>query len=174
MATSNSSLSLARALIRGFIILNALYGVAIGALLAGTLVQPKFVFRALAGLEDTGVWQLHAGMRSIMVIGLVGAYITYRVLRELLAIVATVRDGDPFVTGNARRLQTIAWYVLAGEGLRLLVGAIVWGASRFLPAIDDIDVGFSFAPWLAVLLLFVLARVFDQGARMRADLDGTV
>ena len=31
-----------------------------------------------------------------------------------------------------------------------------------------------FAPWLAVLLLFVLARVFDQGARMRADLDGTV
>jgi len=35
-------------------------------------------------------------------------------------------------------------------------------------------VGFSFAPWLAVLLLFVLARVFAEGARMRADLEGTV
>ena len=34
--------------------------------------------------------------------------------------------------------------------------------------------GFSFAPWLAVLLLFVLSGVFAQGARMRADLEGTV
>jgi hypothetical protein len=33
---------------------------------------------------------------------------------------------------------------------------------------------FSFAPWLAVLLLFVLAGVFAHGARMRADLEGTV
>jgi hypothetical protein len=28
--------------------------------------------------------------------------------------------------------------------------------------------------WLAVLLLFVLARVFEQGTRMREDLAGTV
>jgi hypothetical protein len=28
--------------------------------------------------------------------------------------------------------------------------------------------------WLAVLLLFVLARVFDYGTRMRDDLEGTV
>jgi hypothetical protein len=34
--------------------------------------------------------------------------------------------------------------------------------------------GFSFAPWLSVLLLFVLAGVFTQGARMRDDLEGTV
>ena len=32
----------------------------------------------------------------------------------------------------------------------------------------------TFAPWLAVLLLFVLSGVFAQGARMRADLEGTV
>jgi hypothetical protein len=113
-------------------------------------------------------------LRAVVIVGIAGAYVVYRVLRELLAIVDTVRDGDPFVAGNARRLQAIAWWVLAGEGLRLLVGAIVWGASRFVPAIDNIDVGFSFAPWLAVLLLFVLARVFDEGTRMRADLEGTV
>jgi hypothetical protein len=28
--------------------------------------------------------------------------------------------------------------------------------------------------WLAVLMLVVLARVFEQGARMREDLEGTV
>jgi hypothetical protein len=33
---------------------------------------------------------------------------------------------------------------------------------------------FSLTPWLAVLLLFVLARVFEQGAHMREDLEGTV
>ena len=38
----------------------------------------------------------------------------------------------------------------------------------------DINWSFSFTPWLAVLLLFVLAQVFDRGARMRADLEGTV
>jgi hypothetical protein len=34
--------------------------------------------------------------------------------------------------------------------------------------------GFSVVPWLAILLLFVLAGVFARGARMRADLEGTV
>jgi hypothetical protein len=33
---------------------------------------------------------------------------------------------------------------------------------------------FSVTRWIAVLLLFVLARVFEQGARMREDLEGTV
>ena len=33
---------------------------------------------------------------------------------------------------------------------------------------------FSVTPWLTILLLFVLARVFDQGARMRDDIAGTV
>ena len=32
----------------------------------------------------------------------------------------------------------------------------------------------SLMRWLLVLLLFVLARVFESGARMREDLEGTV
>jgi hypothetical protein len=38
----------------------------------------------------------------------------------------------------------------------------------------NISWGFSLTRWLAVLLLFVLARVFEQGARMREELEGTV
>jgi hypothetical protein len=38
----------------------------------------------------------------------------------------------------------------------------------------ELDWSFSFAPWLAVLLLFVLARVFEHGAWMRSELEGTV
>jgi hypothetical protein len=37
-----------------------------------------------------------------------------------------------------------------------------------------LDAGFSINGWLAVLLTFLLARVFAEGALMRADLDGTV
>jgi len=33
---------------------------------------------------------------------------------------------------------------------------------------------FSLTRWLVVLLLFVLARVFDQGTRMREELEATV
>lgn len=176
MPSPPNVLALTRPLIRGLMVLNALYALAIGLLLLGTLVFPKLLFEALAGLADgAGAWHLRAALRTIVVLGLAGAYIVHCVLRELLAIVETVRNGDPFVTGNADRLQAIAWWVLAGEGLRLLVGAVVWGAAKAAPSAGiDIDVGFSFAPWLAVLLLFVLARVFDQGARMRADLEGTV
>jgi len=38
----------------------------------------------------------------------------------------------------------------------------------------NISSGLSLTRWLTVLLLFVLARVFEQGARMREDLEGTV
>jgi hypothetical protein len=38
----------------------------------------------------------------------------------------------------------------------------------------DIAIQFSLAPWLAVLLLFVLAGVFAHGTRLRDDLEGTV
>ena len=38
----------------------------------------------------------------------------------------------------------------------------------------DIDARFSVNGWLAVLLTFLLARVFAEGTLMRDELDGTV
>jgi len=37
-----------------------------------------------------------------------------------------------------------------------------------------LDAGFSINGWLAVLLTFLLARVFAEGTLMREDLEGTV
>ena len=37
-----------------------------------------------------------------------------------------------------------------------------------------LNAGFSAAGWLAVILTFVLARVFAEGTHMREDLEGTV
>lgn len=173
MPAQSNALALSRPLIRGLIVLNLLYAAGIALMFVASLVAADTLFDALGAQHGDHRPRLVLGMRAMMLLGIVAAGVVDRVLRQLLAIVDTVRAGDPFVAGNARRLQAIAWYVLAGEVLRLAIGAIVWAASTKAQALD-VEVGFSLAPWLAVLLLFVLARVFDEGTRMRADLEGTV
>jgi hypothetical protein len=116
---------------------------------------------------------LPLGLRAIMVIGLVGIAIVHVILRRLLAIVGRVRGGNRFISENVGRLQAIAWGVLGIEALRLMVAAISRAVSTATQPVH-MGSGFSFAPGLAVLLLFVLAGVFTQGARMRDDLEGTV
>ena len=167
-AASARALSVARPVIRGLSVLNLLYAVGISGLLVSSLLMPGWPERAL-GFDLVSNPLMPYGLRAIVVLGLAGAALVHTILRRLLAIVDTVRDGDPFIAANALHLNAIAWSVLALEVLRLLVGAVasaVWEPGRLG--------GFTFAPWLAVLLLFVLSGVFAQGARMRADLEGTV
>ena len=81
--------------------------------------------------------------------------------------------GDPFVAANASRLRAIAWALLALQLLSLVIGAIAKTVST--PAHPlDLDVGFSINGSLAVLLTFLLARVFAEGTLMREELEGTV
>ena len=168
-SASAQALAVARPIIRGLTVLNILYAVGIAGLLATSFFIEGWPERPL-GFDLTHAHpQLSLGLRAIVVIGIIGAAIVHTILRRLLAIVDTVRSGDPFVLENARRLDAIAWSVLALELLRIIVAAIasaVWEPGR-------ID-GFSIASWFAVLMLFVLSGVFAQGARMRADLEGTV
>lgn len=167
--TSAQALAVARPVIQGLTILNILYGLCITLLLGTSFFIEGWPERPL-GFDLVKMHPLAPlGLRAIVVIGIVGAAMVHMILRRLLAIVDTVRDGDPFILENARRLDTIAWSVLVLEVLRLMVmaiAAVVWEPGRLG--------GFSFAPWLAVLLLFVLSGVFAHGARMRADLEGTV
>lgn len=97
----------------------------------------------------------------------------HRLLHCIRAVVATVSEGDPFVPKNATRLERLAVYTLLLEVLHLAVGAVASAASTPEQPFD-IDWSFSFTPWLAVLLLFVLARVFREGSRLRAELEGVV
>jgi hypothetical protein len=117
--------------------------------------------------------RLVMGLRAIAVLGLAAIPLNYAVLKRLLAIVETVRAGDPFVAANASRLQTIAWLLLALQLFSLVIGAI--GKAVSTPAHPvHLDAGFSINGWLAVLLTFLLARVFAEGTLMREDLKGTV
>ncbi len=167
------TLALSRRVLRVLTTLNLLMGALILALLVASLLAESWVMTALGARSPPGKPMLFAGMRLIMVIGLGGVPIVHLVLARLLAIVETVSAGDPFVVANSAHLKAIAWAILALELMHLTVGAIAAAVSS--PAVP-LKIGWSISPtrWLAVLMLFVLARVFEQGARMREDLEGTV
>jgi Protein of unknown function (DUF2975) len=167
------ALGLTRSVLRGLLVLNIVYGLGVGLMLVVSLVAPEFLFGALGLRGSTGGTITTLAMRGIMVVGIAGAFFAHRILTALEHIVESVRAGDPFVLDNAARLQAIAWWLLGAELLHLLVGALARLASTPTQPID-IDWNFSFTPWIAVLLLFVLARVFAHGARLREDIEGTV
>lgn len=166
-------LPLATFSLRAVIVLNWMLGAAILALLTATLVAERWTFTALGIGPNSWIPSVIWGLRAVAALGLVATVLNALVLRRLLAMVDTVRHGDPFVADNANRLQAIAWTLLALQILSLVIGGI--GKAISTPAHPlHLGAGFSTAGWLAVLLTFILARVFAAGAVMREELAGTV
>jgi hypothetical protein len=171
-ASSSAALPIAYVVLRILIVLNWLLGAAILALLV-VCPNEQWIMSAFKLSPSPEAERLIMGLRAIALVGLATIPLTYVVLKRLVAIVATVRAGDPFVAANAIRLQAIAWALLALQLLSLVIGAI--GKSISTPAHPvNLDAGFSINGWLVVLLTFVLARVFAEGTHMREDLEGTV
>jgi len=117
--------------------------------------------------------ELILGMRGIAVCGLLTIPLNYIILKRLLAMVDTVRARNPFVAANAQRLKQIAWSLLGLQMLGITIGAIAKEISTAEHPVH-MDAGFSINGWLAVLLTFLLARVFAEGTAMRDELEGTV
>jgi hypothetical protein len=170
--SSSAALPIAYVVLRILIVVNWLFGAAILALLVAT-PNRQWIMSAFHLSPSPEAERLIMGLQAIAVVGLAAIPLNYAVLKRLLAIVETVRAGDPFVAANASRLQAIAWALLALQLLSLVIGAIAKTVST--PAHPlDVDAGFSINGWLAVLLTFLLARVFAEGTLMREDLEGTV
>jgi hypothetical protein len=170
---SFAALPITSVVLRILIVLNWLSGAAILALLTATIVAEQWTMTALGIAPSSEIRRLIVPLRAIAVLGLVAIPLYDAVFRRLVAIVDTVGRGDPFVAVNARRLQAIAWALVALQSLSLLIGGIARAIST--PAFPmHVDAGFSVGGWLAVLLTFVVARVFAEGTGMREDLEGTV
>jgi hypothetical protein len=173
MPRNYSALPIAYVALRIFILLNWLSGAAVLALLTATVVAEEWTMNALGISPSSEIRRLIMPLRAIAALGLLAIPLNHSVLKRLLAMVETVRGGDPFVAANAYRLRAIAWALLALQLLSLVIGAI--GETISTPGRPlDLDAGFSASGWLAVLLTFVLARVFAEGTLMRQDLEGTV
>ena len=168
----SAALPIAYVLLRILIVLNWLLAVAILVLL---LVAPnrEWIISALHLSPSADAERVIFGLRAIAVLGLVGVPLHYLILKRLVAMVETVRDGDPFVAANAERLLAIGWILVVLQVMAIVIGLIADSISTPEHPVK-IGAGFSLTGWLAVLLTFVLARVFAEGAVMREDLEGTV
>jgi hypothetical protein len=143
------------------------------AVLASSLLAEGAIRQAL--LETRPAEDPHATLavlRIVMAIGIAVVPLVHVLLNRLKAIVETVRAGDPFVATNADRLRVIAWCLLGIQVCDLCFGAVSLTLGAGTEAVSGWT--FSLTGWLAVALLFVLARVFTHGTRMRDELEGTV
>jgi len=118
------------------------------------------------------VAQAVTAMRLLAALGIASAFAIHPIFDSLLRIVATVQMGDPFVDDNATLLVRIGWAMLILQGLDLALGAL----QRWIAVLKLDSSGWSpsLGGWIAVVMVFVLARVFRIGARMRDDLATTV
>ena len=166
------ALPIAHAVVRILIVVNWVGGAAILALLV-LLPHERWILSSFNLSPSPDADRLILGLRAVAVLGLVAILLNHGILKRLLAIVETVRAGDPFVAANAQRLRAIAWTLLSLQLLSLTIAAI--GNAVSSPAHPvRFQAGFSVSGWLAVLLTFLLARVFAEGSVMRDDLEGTV
>jgi len=106
---------------------------------------------------------------AIMIITIAAALI---VVGRLRRIFKTVAEGDPFIEDNAQRLRVI-WITLAAwELTRYALG----GLAAVLAYVSDAPrwenafrLDSALILWFAVLVIMVLAEVFREGARLRAE-----
>src|SRR5882757_6534869 len=121
--TSSAALPIAYVMLRILIVVNWLGGAAILALLVA-MPNEQWIMSAFKLSPSLEAERLVMGLRVVAVLGLVTIPLNYAVLKRLVAIVETVRAGDPFVAANAYRLQVIAWVLLALQLLSITIGAI--------------------------------------------------
>jgi hypothetical protein len=170
---SSVALPIAWVTLRILVILNWFFCACILALLVYTFINEPWTMRALgvAGFSDAErvMWS----MRGVAALGVAAGPLTYLILKRLLAMVRTVRAGDPFVAANAYRLQAIAWLMVVLQCISIAIGGIGKAISTTEHPFH-LDAGFSLNSWVAILLTFVLARVFAEGTLLREDLEGMV
>lgn len=171
MPASSASLAMSRKFLSFLVVMNWAAGLFIVGLLTAALIAPVEVLGALGFESARWSGSIRAVIVMIMVIGISAVPITHVILRRMRDIVDTVSVGDPFHSANAMRLKTIAWAVLALNLMHVLYAVLAVGAGLTR---DGLRLDFSVTRWLSVLLIFVLARVFQEGADMREELEGTI
>lgn len=144
----------------------AFLAVVAGVVFAGQLnfEGPGMTFRA-----STDNWMIVAAALAFGAVVL-GGLLT--IIHGLRRIFATLIVGEPFQHENVRRLRLIG-FVLAGLEL-LTYAANVIGPQLATVHRGAVDYWPNFTAWFAVLVVFVLAEVFREGARLRGEADLTI
>lgn len=115
--------------------------------------------------------------RGPMLIGVAVAIAAYLgvllvIFFRLRQVFSTLILGDPFRPENVGRLRIVGLGLIALE----VAGYIVRMALAFaMPEHgESVDFGINLSGWFAILVVFVLAEVFREGARLRRDAELTI
>ena len=152
---------------------NRLFLVAVPTGFVATWVAPGFFGRILLQADPvTDATAALTGVRLLLLVGIVMAVATDRLLSALGAVVDSAAHRDPFVPANSGRLMTIGWSLLTLQMLDILCAGLAhyWTSLGTAAPRGDISIG----GLVATLMVFVLAQAFAAGAVMREDLEGTI
>jgi hypothetical protein len=150
--------------------------VAVGLFLAGAVIALFIDIPDLnASVVEDGVVRTIDLTRPLLASSL-AAFAVYSagfliVVARLREIFVTLASGDPFHPENVTRLRIVG-LALAGLAVadavgRTLVASIVAGT-------PSIKFSGDLTPWFSVLVVFVLAEVFREGARLRHEAELTI
>lgn len=154
-------------------ILNALFGLGIiGLLLASIVMGNRFTAMLLQLDVHPYLNETSIGMRCLMVIGILSAVAFHYMLKMLGRMAHSLTLDDPFMAPNASRLRVIGWALLALQVLDFPIIALRHYAPQLGNALPNS--GISLSGWLAVLMVFVLAHIFEKGSAMRDYLAETI
>ena len=157
-----------------YILLWLITGVLLLLLIAAVFIPLDNVNITVSG--DSGGRQLPL-TRMLLLFGL-GAATAYfggfmLILRSLRRIFRTLTMGDPFHPDNVRRLRQIGLTLAVVTGGVWLAQGVV--AARLAPGVmDPQGLGELLTPIFSVLIVFVLAEVFREGARLRRESELTI
>jgi hypothetical protein len=167
-------LTVSRVIITFVMVLIALVGVVLAAGAGYVAIDPsaltaELIKEGLAHPDHSVV----VAIVAVMLLALIPLAMILLFLHLLRLIIDSVGIGDPFVPDNAVRLSRMAWLAVGVQVASIPIGAIGAWLAEHADA-GDIDIGVSLQGIALALVLFVLARVFRQGAEMREELEGTV
>lgn len=117
--------------------------------------------------------RLTQGPVIALLLAVVGLYVggVTVVIHRLRQIFTTLTAGDPFHPDNVMRLRLIGLMLVTLELTGYVISA---GQVWLVPGTSKEEVGFSLSSWFSILVVFVLAEVFREGARLRREAELTI
>lgn len=160
------------------IILDVVYAALwVGVVVAALMVLAALLFAFNPGLLDdvslssgqfAGKWPTYTGGVAAASLYMAGILVIVGTLRRIFM---TLTAGDPFHPDNVARLRLIGAMLAALELGRYVVAAV---GRWLLPGVSKVDADMSLTAWFSVLVVFVLAEVFREGARLRREAELTI
>ena len=160
-----------------------------GVMALGGAIRTLVVFAALFGrgrilaeisgkIGEAAPAGFYPALIGILLVGLAIVALLFFFFDKLRRIIGTVGEGDPFQPENARRLNIMAWLMLAVQLLFIPATALGMILAQVADEMDNVDISsdgsVDISGILLVVILFILARVFRKGTEMREELEGTV